>query len=300
MRFIVTGATGFIGRWLIKGIKESGHECTAIVRSGQKEKCKADLLFAGVDIIELEMADYYKIGRILPDMDFLVNLAWDGSRGIDRMDADLQRKNYIFTMSAIQSMKNTDCKCIITAGSQAEYGNVRGKITERTNPVPNTEYGKYKLKLFEDASDFCESSHIKLIEPRYFSIYGPGDDERTMIVTILKKMLRNQDCDLTKSIQMWDFLYIEDAVEALIMLLSSNSNGGIYNFASGDCRHLTDFVEEMYSISRSSSKLNYGAITYPNTGMVSMEPDISKLVEATGWTAKTKFIDGITAVMKSL
>lgn len=300
MRVIVTGASGFVGRWLIKALKEAKHQCTAIIRPEQKSVLKSDYNFMNVGLVCLEMKEYDLIGSIVPDSDCLINLAWDGSRGADRMNPKIQENNYLCTLKAIKSMQNTSCKCIVTAGSQAEYGLISGKIKETTKPEPNTEYGKYKLKLYEDARDICERIGIRLIEPRFFSLYGPYDTEKTLIISILRRMLLGKICNLTKSVQMWDFLYIEDAMEALISLIISDASGGVYNFASGDCRMLKSFIEEMKTVSGSSSFINYGAVPYPSSGMVSIEPDISKLINTIGWSPRTSFNEGIKKVIMTL
>ena len=233
------------------------------------------------------------------EVDVLINLAWLGTRGPDRMDHEMQKMSYQYTMDAIRSYKDSSCKIVMTAGSQAEYGNINSVISEETSPEPNTEYGYYKLKLFNDANLFCSKNGIRFIEPRFFSLYGPGDYEQTMIVSIMKRMLDDAECDLTESVQMWDFLYIDDAVDGITRLIEKEYAAGIYNFASGDCRQLKDFIEEMKCILKSKSKLNYGAVPYPVTGMVSIMADISKL-ESTGWRAGTSFAAGIKKVREAL
>ena len=300
MKIVITGATGFVGRWLVKAISDKELECVAIIRPDQRLFVEADPLFRNIERYSLEMIEYNRIGELIPDADCLINLSWAGSRGKDRMDHDMQEHNYLCSMGAINSMAKTACKCIVTAGSQAEYGHITGGITEKTIPQPNTEYGKYKLKLYEDASDYCEKYGIRFIEPRYFSLYGPHDTDRTMIISILKRMLHNMDCELTESVQMWDFLYIEDAMDALIKLINSDSCNGVYNFASGDCRALKEFIEEMKLVIGSTSNLVFGAVPYPSTGMVSIQPDISKLKATIGWNAKTTFEEGIRRVVESL
>ena len=72
---------------------------------------------------------------------------------------------------------------------------------------------------------------------------------------------------------------------------------GAYNFGSGDIRPLKEFVMEMYKITNSKSQLLFGAIPYPQTGMVNVCPDISKLQTQTGWKAKIDFLQGIHKII---
>ena len=71
---------------------------------------------------------------------------------------------------------------------------------------------------------------------------------------------------LTQSVQMWDYLFIDDACDALIKLIDSGASGA-FNFASGDCRQLKDYVLEMRQVLHSRSELRFGAVPYPPTGM---------------------------------
>lgn len=296
MRIAVTGASSFIGKAFIECAAKQGHECIAIIRKngtvGNSELCTL--------IQRIEMEEYADLGRILPYIDCLVCLAWDGTRGDARMDAERQRKSYEWSLSGIKSMLHAGCRLIVTAGSQAEYGNHNGIITENTELCPNTEYGKYKAMLYSDATYACRQWGAVLIEPRYFSLYGPGDFEKSLIVDTVKKMLRDESCELTQCVQMWDFLYISDASNALIRLIECKNAEGAYNFGSGDCRKLYEFIGEMRRLLKSSSKLDYGKIAYPDTGMVSIQPDITKLKNTIGWKPEVSFAEGIMRIAEVL
>ncbi len=297
MRIVITGATSFIGKSLVRRLSLNGHDCTLIVRPGRSHGGEA--LPEG-HWIEMDMSAYGHMHEYTGDVDCVVNLAWPGTRGRDRMDAAMQEAGYRYTMDVVRSYAKGGCGLIVTAGSQAEYGVRNGVIHETDELIPNTEYGKYKAALFSDAFDICEKRNITLIEPRFFSLYGPGDYEETMIIDILKKMLLNARCDLTLGIQKWDYLYVDDAVEALVLLIEGKGSSGAYNFASGDVRQLRNYIDEMKQITGSRSELNYGAIQYPETGMVSFVADISKLKNTVKWEAKTSFEKGVRTVLASL
>ena len=100
---------------------------------------------------------------------------------------------------------------------------------------------------------------------------------------------------------MWDFLYIDDAIEALYRLCTQECPNGVYNFGSGDVRQLKDYVLEMAQITHTESELRFGVIPYPKTGMVSQlkltEPDVSKLEKELGWHGSRTFADGIRIII---
>lgn len=97
-----------------------------------------------------------------------------------------------------------------------------------------------------------------------------------------------------------EILYIGDAVQGLLVLLEKECADGAYNFASGDCRELKEFVEEMRHIAQSESLLEYGSVPYPESGMVTMHPSAEKLRRETGWKPEVTFAQGVREIVNVL
>ena len=295
-KVIITGASSFIGQELIGRLNKERYEIIAVVRHGSSDKIDARLK-SQIRIVECDMLEYCGFPSIIKKCDIFISLAWNGTRGSSRDDAVRQKENYLHSIQALHAAAQMGCRLFMSAGSQAEYGNINGMITEETICHPNTEYGRWKLAFYNDAIAFCRKNGISFIEPRFFSLYGENDAETTMVIDIIKKMLANKPCALTKCIQNWDYLYISDAVEGIITLLQPGCEDGAYNFGSGDVRQLKSYVDDMYRITGSHSELQFGAVQYPATGMVSIWPDVEKLRSA-GWMPKTSFDAGIRKVIE--
>lgn len=110
-------------------------------------------------------------------------------------------------------------------------------------------------------------------------------------------MKKDKPCNMTECTQQWDYMYVSDVADAILTLCNGEYPSGAYNLASGDVRTLREYVEELYSIIGSKSELNYGAIPYPTTGMVSIIPGIEKMYKVTGWKSKIKFSDGVIEIL---
>ncbi len=292
---IITGATSFIGKELIKRMCQSKYRIVAVVRPGTSNRL-TEFDKRKIHIVENIMEEYAYITDKISTCDIFISLAWDGTRGKARNDEERQRKNYLYSMQALYVAANMGCKIFMSAGSQAEYGNISGKISESMLCQPVTGYGKWKFAFYKEASEYCKKNKIAFKEPRFFSLYGENDVEATMVIDIVKKMLRNEPCELTECTQNWDYLYISDAIEGMMKLLEVECDDGAYNFGSGDVRQLKEYVVEMYEITHSKSKLLFGAVPYPDTGMVSIWPDIDKL-QKIGWKAKVSFEEGIQKIV---
>lgn len=301
MRILLTGVTSMIGTALAKLLLVSGHSVVGVARGGSA-KAKELGELANAEIVYSNMADYRTLSdKVNGQIDAAVLMAWNGTRGNERMDADMQQKNEADNAALLPELLKLGCRTIMTAGSQAEYGPWQSESaqTEEAEPCPNTEYGKSKLRFYRAADTFCRERGIRLIEPRFFSLYGPEDNANTLIMSLLCSMLRHEPCNMTACVQLWDYLYIDDAVRGLVKLLTENHAGGVYNFGSGDCRQLKAYVEEMHRVTKSTSELRYGAIPYPPTGMVSIHPSVDKL-RATGWRPQVSFEQGVRQIMDTI
>lgn len=298
MRICITAANCFIGLPLVKKASSLGWEVIAVVRVGNKQKDYIGSI-PNTKVIELNLENYDQLGEIVGKVDCAVVLTWNGTRGQTRLDEKLQESNYLYNMEAVKSLVTHGCGRIITAGSQAEYGIYNEVITEETECKPNTAYGKYKVKFFEEAQKYCQEKGVPLKEPRFFSLYGPGDYENTLIMSNINKMLANEDCNMTPCTQMWDYLYIDDAIEGIIGLCSKECPDGAFNFGSGDCRPLKEFVNEMKQVLKSDSELKFGAVPYTPAGVVSIQPNIDRL-KSTGWEPRVAFSQGILKIVKAL
>ena len=292
MRAVITGANSFIGKRLQEHLLGKNWTVVSVVRN------LPDVLNPRVEYVTAAMSDYKELGKLVGECDCFVHLAWNGTRGADRMDVQKQSENIVCSLDAVHSMLESGCKKIITAGSQAEYGPHSTCISEASDCSPNTEYGKAKLKFYEEATHLCQLYDAVCIEPRFFSLYGPGDYKDTMVISTLNKLLRNEECPLTLGIQMWDYLYIDDACDALAAVcVNENIPSGVYNFGSGDVRPLKEYILEMDRLCGGNGRLRFGAVPYPPTGMVSLWPDVSKLKNTLHWEPKTSFHEGIQSIL---
>ena len=296
---IITGANSFIGYRLCRLLAEQEYFVYAVIRRNNHNNVFLDQ--KNIKLIYCDMENYNNLSSKIDDIcDVGITMSWNGTRGSLRNDKILQETNLRFSLDCINSFIQLGCKKIMTAGSQAEYGpwNENRKITENDICRPNTQYGIKKLEFYNKTKELCEKNNITILEPRFFSLYGEDDNECTMIISMIRNMLKNKKCELTKCIQLWDFLYIDDAVDGLYKLIESESANGIYNFGSGESKYLKEYVMEMYELTHSKSELCFGSVPYPATGMVNTNPDITKLQHDIKWWPKVSFEEGIKKIIE--
>ena len=298
MNILVTGATSFIGANVIKQLlKERGNVIYAICRPNSQNinDVPKD---ENVKIVELDLKEIENLHRCIDvSIDVFFHFAWEGARLPYRDDDEIQNKNYIAAVKAIKECYKLGCRKFIASGSQAEYGLMSGEITEEYVCKPVNAYGKAKYKAYLESFEFAKEYGIELIWGRVFSIYGTGDYEGTLIMYCLKKMQKNEEIMLTQCIQDWDYLYIDEVAEIFGKFAKISCKSGCYNIASGVHMPLRDYVEIIKEETRTKSVIRYGAIAYPESGMVSFRPDIRKMQNAIEWHTKITFREAINKMI---
>lgn len=298
MKYVITGATSFIGLELMGYLLAQHHQVVAVCRPNSKGLSNIP---TNAEVVLTEMAEYGNLHKDINHADVFVNLAWGGTGHDGRNVQEVQKENVTCTVAAMFAADKMGCKVFVEAGSQAEYGTVLDKITEETPCHPFSEYGKAKLEVKNRLFDLSEQLGVKYIHLRIFSLFGENDHPWTLVMSCIDKMLRNEPIDLSPCTQNWNFLYVNDAVRQIAGLCDYAFNSSdyiheVFNIASKDTRVLKEFVEDMYSLTQSKSELKFGAIT--PTNIVSLDPNVSKTEAATGFITEHSFEDIINIIIR--
>lgn len=297
MNVVVTGATSFIGAETVRQLLEAEHTVIAVVRpssghlSHLYEKVPES---AGqrLQIVSLDLGEIDLLPRQGLSADSWIHIGWDGAGSGNRTKRDVQQKNVDNSLKAVEAAADMGCSRFIFTGSQAEYGIYHQPIREDMPCHPVSEYGKAKTDFANQAKSICKKRKMEYIHTRIFSVYGPGDHPWSLVQSCLRTWQQGGEMKLGECTQMWNFLYIEDAVSALIHLLTEGREG-VYNIAGNDTRILREFVEEMHRLCGGRGSFSYGERPQNAEGPADLIPDISRICSETGWNPSTTFAEGI-------
>lgn len=297
MKVVVTGATSFIGAVTVRQLLERGDQVYAVVRPGSRNlshllEMVPEAAQSKLMIIPLELGKIEQIGAHVSGADAWIHIGWDGAGSDNRRRRDVQQQNVQDSLAAVRAAASIGCKRFLFTGSQAEYGPCRKLITEDTPCNPVSEYGIAKQDFANQAKTLCKKEKIEYIHTRIFSVYGPGDHPWSLVQSCLRTWRQGGEMKFGACTQQWNFLYIEDAVSALVHLLTEGEPG-VYNVAGSDTRPLRDYIEELYRLCGSRGSFVYGERPENAEGPADLMPDISKLLRATSWRPKTSFAEGI-------
>lgn len=295
MKVIITGATSFLGKALVRLLTRRGDEVVAIGR-------KADSIFPEKVVYRVLQMDEYSNLTSEDKADVFINLAWAGTGHEGRNNRDVQYKNIVDSLEALRIAKRLGCRVFIESGSQAEYGLMHEKTSENMECNPISEYGKAKLCLQKRAFDLSRELEISYIHLRIFSLIGEEDHDWTLVMSAIDAMLHGRHIDLTDCTQTWNFLYVEDAAKMIVAislhyLRLHSCQQAIYNIASDDTRPLKEFVEVIRDQTGSNGICNYGAVCSNNP--VSLHPDINSFLLKIGNIEFTPYEEVISKIIQS-
>ncbi len=185
-----------------------------------------------------------------------------------------------------------------------EYGPLDGIMEESAPCNPVNEYGKAKLEFYRQGP-LC-AGNLESVT----TISGSSASTGGAIILVYYLYL-TRDLPLGKTVSLsscrheWNFMYIEDAVQAVYELYRSGCEAGevqsqIVNIAGSDTRPLRSFVEEIHQIAGRRGTLEYGTFVQAKEGPLSIRPDITKLKQLTGgrWQERYTFRRGIEETME--
>jgi UDP-glucose 4-epimerase len=236
--------------------------------------------------------------RMLRDLapSTFIHCAWRGVAGNQRNEDFQLTENVSLTLRSVDFAAAVGCAQWIGMGSQAEYGNQNRCLDEDAPLRPTTKYGEAKKAAGIEALERCSSVGMIGAWVRVFSTYGPDDSPEWFIPYVVQEFLAGRAPKLTRCEQLWDYLYVDDASQALVALADASA-GGVFNLGSGRARPLRTFVEAARTEVGTDVMPQYGAIPYRPDQVMHLEADISRLVAATGWQPRVDIQEGMRATV---
>lgn len=228
------------------------------------------------------------------------HLAWEGTDKVSRLDPGIQVKNVAATIELVNLAHRAGCRVFVGTGSQAEYGRVDGLITPASPCAPDTAYGAAKYAAGKLGALQAERTGLSFMWARVFSVYGGWDPEHTMLVSLINNILQGKEMPLTACGQIWDYLYADDAAQALFLLGKKGRAGQVYHIASGAARPLREYIEDIKTCVPRADLIKVGAVPYPPLQVMNLHPDISGLVSDTGFEPQVSFKEGFKRMFRQI
>lgn len=296
-KVLVIGADGYIGKRLTKHLSQIGIPVVAMVPKGLYDNFSQEfpeISCTGFDFSTLLETDYT---AFLKDVDTVFHLAWAGVNAKDRNNANIQSSNFLFNIKVVQLADQYQIKRLVIPGSAAEFS-CSGRIIDGNGmSAPSDLYSATKAATRDFCGVLCQQHSIELIWTLITSIYGPGRDDNNLISYVIKSLLKGEKPSCTQLEQKWDYVFIDDLVNALVLIGKKGKGGKIYPIGSGEHRTLREYLEIIRGLIDPKLPIGIGDIPYKSDRIDNQIMDISELQKDTGYIPAFSFEKGIKSVI---
>ena len=297
MRIFLTGATGFLGANILRTLAADGHAIAALIRPNADAWRIGDCWHT-IHCISGRLGDdawHGQLAEFRPDA--VIHAAWQGVTN-SAYDAPGQADNVAHAVHLAALAADAGASAFIGLGSQAEYGAADRCLDETAPARPATLYGMAKLAAGQMCAALCARRGLRFAWLRVFSTYGPGDDDRRLMPSVLSALRRGETPALTACTQRWDFLYGDDAAAAVCAVAAAPEARGIFNLGSGEAPVLRGTVELLRDIAAPGAALGFGEIAVRADQSMHLQADIGRLRCVTGWSPRWSLRDGLAATVE--
>lgn len=276
-RVLVTGATGFLGGYVIDALLKKGFEVIATA-SGSSSAASREW-FNKVTFIPLnlnktdESIDYF---RFFHQPDLMIHLAW---QGLPNYTSNFHlTENLPTQLGFLGNILRNGLKDLTVTGTCLEYGMQEGCLTENMPVKPENPYAIAKHRLQEELAELTSKYATVFKWVRLFYMYGKGQNPKSLFSQLEKAIEEKQEVfNMSGGEQIRDFLPVEKMAEYIVEIALQQQTTGVINCCSGQPVKLKDLVERYLKERNASIQLNLGYYPYTTYEPMNFWGDTKKL-----------------------
>ena len=305
MKYLVTGASGFVGSTLVHRLLNDGHSVRALDNFDTGRVENLESILDHIELIEGDVSELYTAKTAVKGMDGVFHQA--GAGAVPRSLADpigTNRANVLGTLNMLDACRLAGGIRLVYAASSSAYGNIDVNMKqEDLLPDPCSPYAVQKLvgelycKVYNDAFG---SEAVAL---RYFNVFGPRQDPKShyaaVIPAFISSMLQGKSPQIFgDGHQSRDFTYVEDVVSANIIAMNAPSEamGRTYNIARSERTTLLQILGELEGILERKANPEF---LPERTGDVRHSlADTKRANELLGWYPKVSVKEGLSRTVE--
>lgn len=294
-KVLIIGATGFIGSHLAQRLIREKFEVGIIKREYSSVWRINDLLDKivtyGVDLRDTQGVSKV-VSHFRPDVIFHLATYY----AVDHKPQEVPLMvdtNVLGTINLLEASKESMVKLFVNTSSCFVYKESKDKLRENADLSPLNLYALTKIQAEQACTFYAEKYDLRAITFRLFPPYGPADHERRLIPYAIKSLLEGEKPKMTTGKQRWDFVYVDDIVDAYFKVLSVSElpqEHEIFNIGTGNAISIREVVSRIKEIIGIELEPDWGAIPHRGNEVWFTCADISKTRDFLRWQPKTQIM----------
>lgn len=307
-RVLILGASGFIGRWVAHTLAQAGAELWLLGRNLERlREVGRAFAFDGTYLeVDLSTAGAFSraFQQVRPDITF--NLAAYGidpsqrdERFFEALNVRLVTEICGAITAAAPSSPWTGLR-LVHIGSEAEYGDVAGPISEESDAMPLQSYGRSKLEGTRLVSAEADRRGLRGATVRLFRVYGPGERASRLLPSLVAAAKSREPLALTQGAQQCDFTFVGDAAEGMVRVgCLAGPVPSVIHVATGTLTSVRSFAEcAAELLGMRAEQLRFGTLPYRVGDPCHGPATIDRLKELTGWVPSCTVRAGIRRALE--
>lgn len=256
MNILVTGGTGFMGSWVVRGLAELGH--SPVVYDARSDMSFLEDIGSKFEFVQGDITDLASLMNTLKKfkVEKIIHTAALTSPPTPLIGVKV---NVEGTLNVFEAAKLMGIERIVYISSKAVYGAITGDhahpiykpISEDYRSNPDSIYGVTKVASEFMASHYGEKFGLDIVALRFAFIYGPGKSQRyggtSIHGQIIESACRGLETRIPQGMdQQIDLVYVKDVAAAIILSCFNPSiKGKVFNIGSGEGSTLIDLATEI-------------------------------------------------------
>ena len=280
---IITGHTGFIGTFLTQKLVSSPYKITGISRTKQKQ---FNIKQKQKDLNKITNSDIPKnsiIGHLSANADFAL---------CQKKPKECFLTNVVGTEHLLEIARKKDCKLLFLSTSHIYGVSRKLPINEDHRREATSIYSATKLQGEILCESFSKTYGMDITMVRLFSVYGPQSPKYSLVLRIIKQLLEKNELRLGNLFPKRDFIFIDDVVRALIMLLKQIKGFNTFNIGSGSTTSIQTLCNKLMKLGKKTIPIIPEKTLLRKDDIPEIRSDISKIKQL-GWEPKISLDEGL-------
>jgi UDP-glucuronate 4-epimerase len=292
VRYVVTGAAGFIGSQLARTLQESGHDVVGVdCFTDYYDPAEKEENARGLEMLRIDLADEQ---LDLDGVDGVFHLAAQaGVRSFGDVFPVYVRRNLLATQRVLESSASAGVRVVI-ASSSSVYGEAERYPTREDSELrPISPYGITKLGCEHLARAYAVAFGLDAVVLRYFTVYGPRQRPDMFFRRVCEALLTGETFEIYGSGgQSRSFTYVGDAVAATILAMQAAEPGAVLNVGGGEEATMLEAIALLGRLA--GRELDVRHVAGAKGDVPRTSADVSRIGAMLGWRPETSLEDGLT------